>query len=501
MIAYALNNIGVEIELKWWNWNIIMPRLFLDPMDDPIGANYENGGFDAYFIGFGASADPDYSGQYYNESFAPAGDNSMYVERSDFQEIIKRSLESPLEADRLQALKEYQAWFYEWVPKSIIRQGLDTFPQDPDLSGFDTYNYGRYPWIHNLTHAGAETTLTSLVPGDFVDFNPMVSNSWYDSVPMSNSFLSLSARRGIYDLAAYPMLAESWNQSVDGKEWTVNLRQGIKFSDGSEITADDVVESYRVALNASASTYAGDMVTWFANDTDIYAKDDYTIQFKLQIFYPYVTTAVFGVPIMQAAQLREIGMDALKTDASNTNQPMDLVVNGPYMPSAYITNELTMVPNPEYNGTALGHNATDKIFLESTGQFDTYVCTVVKEATTAVASLSAGTCDLMDPNQGIFGQIEELEAAAWANVVTAPEYGWQELAYNHYDPRWGLNPHDPEEMYGGVEPTTTESEPVGTEETTEPDTEEPTDGAPGFELIMVIMAIGVIAAVRPLRKK
>lgn len=498
MISFALTNVGIDVQLKWWNWNVIMPRLFLDPAE-PTGANYREGGFDAYFIGFGASADPDYSGQYYNESFAPAGDNSMYVERADFQDIIKRSLEDPIEANRFAALQEYQAWFKEWVPKSIIRQALDTFPQDAQMEGFDTYNYGRFPWVHNLSHP-TETTLTSYVPGDFVDFNPLVSNSWYDSVPATNAFLSLSARRGIYNLSAYPMLAESWNSSADGMDWTIKIKDGVYFDDGHMVDAYDVVESYRVAMNSSVSTYSGDLAVWFASSDDIYATDNETIQMELQVFYPYVTTATFGVPVMKMEQLREIGMENLKTDTTN-QEGVGLIGNGPFMFDSFdVSTGLTMVKNTYYDGVNLGHDAADGIFLDyAANGFDTYICTVVKDATAAYTAITGGTTDLLDPNAGIFGYIEDLVDDADVNVVVAPEYGWQELAYNHYDPRWGLNPHDPREMYPDnyATSTTTEETTTTTTTTTSEEVVETTTPTPGFELIMVLLAAGIYVAARP----
>ncbi|MHA2074838.1 MAG: hypothetical protein ACW97X_09480, partial [Candidatus Hodarchaeales archaeon] len=27
------------------------------------------------------------------------------------------------------------------------------------------------------------------------------------------------------------------------------------------------------------------------------------------------------------------------------------------------------------------------------------------------------------------------------------DYNWHELSYNHYDPRWGMNAHDPRVLY------------------------------------------------------
>ncbi len=42
-----------------------------------------------------------------------------------------------------------------------------------------------------------------------------------------------------------PRLAESFSSNADGSEWTFVIRQGVKFHDGSDMTADDVVATYK----------------------------------------------------------------------------------------------------------------------------------------------------------------------------------------------------------------------------------------------------------------
>ncbi|MEM6463542.1 MAG: ABC transporter substrate-binding protein [Pseudomonadota bacterium] len=59
-----------------------------------------------------------------------------------------------------------------------------------------------------------------------------------DQVTYANIFEGLT--RFGRDGSINPGLAESWTVSEDGKEYTFNLRQGVKFHDGSDMTADDV---------------------------------------------------------------------------------------------------------------------------------------------------------------------------------------------------------------------------------------------------------------------
>ncbi|MBZ0302285.1 MAG: peptide ABC transporter substrate-binding protein, partial [Anaerolineae bacterium] len=52
-------------------------------------------------------------------------------------------------------------------------------------------------------------------------------------------------------------LAESWTVSDDGKTYTFTLRDGAAFSDGSPVTADDVIWSLTHALDPSTGGWTG----------------------------------------------------------------------------------------------------------------------------------------------------------------------------------------------------------------------------------------------------
>ena len=60
------------------------------------------------------------------------------------------------------------------------------------------------------------------------------------------------------DFHTIPGLAKSWKGSDDGKTWTYKLRDGLKWSDGKPLTAEDVAWTINTSrdewLNHSATT-------------------------------------------------------------------------------------------------------------------------------------------------------------------------------------------------------------------------------------------------------
>lgn len=73
------------------------------------------------------------------------------------------------------------------------------------------------------------------------------------------------------DFQIEPALATEW-KLIDGKTWRFTLRKGVKFHDGADFTADDVVASF---------TRASDATSPLRGNIPIYAGvkkvDDYTV--------------------------------------------------------------------------------------------------------------------------------------------------------------------------------------------------------------------------------
>ena len=78
-----------------------------------------------------------------------------------------------------------------------------------------------------------------------------------------------------------PQIAESWEQT-DEQTYVFKIRQGIKFHDGSDLTAEDVKFSLDRARNSAAVSYIVDFIE------DVTVDDEYTVTVKTNA--PYAPT-------------------------------------------------------------------------------------------------------------------------------------------------------------------------------------------------------------------
>lgn len=91
-----------------------------------------------------------------------------------------------------------------------------------------------------------------------------------------------------------PSLAESWDTSDDGLTWTFNLRDDVFFTDGEQLTADDVVWTFTTIMeNDAAAIASGNYVAGFEEVT---AEDDRTVVIELD--EPQATMTALNVPIV-----------------------------------------------------------------------------------------------------------------------------------------------------------------------------------------------------------
>lgn len=78
-----------------------------------------------------------------------------------------------------------------------------------------------------------------------------------------------------------PSLAKSWKVSPNGLEYTLVLRQGIRFSDGQPLDADDVLFTFRVYLDEKVHATQHDFLIVGGKPISVRKLDAYTLVFQL----------------------------------------------------------------------------------------------------------------------------------------------------------------------------------------------------------------------------
>ena len=151
------------------------------------------------------------------------------------------------------------------------------------------------------TAGGAETTTTTAAeaeedavtvriglgnPAGVID--PVLTN---DEARIQ--FLSLIADTLTFSSATglRPALAESWEPNEDGTQWTFTLREGLMYSDGTPITADDVVATFEGIADGNAASALG---TGALSPGGTVAVDERTVQFNLDApvgAFPYIVSS------------------------------------------------------------------------------------------------------------------------------------------------------------------------------------------------------------------
>ena len=124
--------------------------------------------------------------------------------------------------------------------------------------------------------ASAENVLRWTSQGDALTLDPHSQNEGPTNAMNSMIYESLVGRNAALELE--PELAERWEAGEDG--WTFYLRKGIKFHNGEDLTAEDVVFSFNRA-NAEAS----DFKEQAKNVLSVEVIDDYTVKLKTCLLY------------------------------------------------------------------------------------------------------------------------------------------------------------------------------------------------------------------------
>ena len=147
-----------------------------------------------------------------------------------------------------------------------------------------------------------------------------------------------------------PGLAESW-KSIDQLTWEFKLRKGVKFHDGSEFTATDVVASIDRVPQVPNSP--SPFTAYTKQIREMVVVDPYTIRFKTAAPYPLMPSDLTQVAI--------VSKQAAKASTEDFNGGKAAIGTGPYKLVRYAKGDrIELVRNDAYWG---GKTPWDKVTL------------------------------------------------------------------------------------------------------------------------------------------
>ncbi|KRE19569.1 peptide-binding protein [Bacillus sp. Root920] len=170
-------------------------------------------------------------------------------------------------------------------------------------------------------------------------------------------------------------LAEDIKESDDGKQFDVTIKKGVKFHDGEELTADDVVFTYSIPINKD---YNGERGSGFEVLESVKKTGDYSIEFKLNKKDPYfynVTLGSYG--ILPKHILGDVPIKDLGENEFNRKKPIG---SGPFKFAEW------------KEGDYVKLEAFDD-YWDGRPYLDTVTIKTIPDQNAAIAQLSAGDID------------------------------------------------------------------------------------------------------------
>jgi len=203
-------------------------------------------------------------------------------------------------------------------------------------------------------------------------------------------------------------LAESFRASPDCREVVFHLRRGVKWHDGVEFTADDVVFTYETFTDPKLPTPYGQI---FGPVNSVTALDDYTVRVKYdQPFAPAIES--WGAGMMPRHNLEGKELDQEEYFRHN------IIGTGPYKLKKWVTGQLIeLEANPDY--------------FEGRPGIDKYIMRVIPDSATQFLELKTGGIDMMGLEPPQYKLKSETEFfKKYFQKFRFPRFGYTYLGFN-----------------------------------------------------------------------
>lgn len=270
-------------------------------------------------------------------------DNGVNYCDEKMDDLLQRAASSSDPAEREKLYKELGVYYAEqvptlplfWEPEFItVRDGIEGVTIGAPFE----FNYNVVSFGPDANPASGSTDTIIIGTTDEVNsLDPQDAYATHDWEILKNTNVPLlKYKPGTAELV--PAAAELPTASEDGKTYTFKLRSGIKFADGTPVTAQDYVRSWD-RLNALEGQVSGLMQVYIE---DVEAPDDTTVVIKLKNSYGFLDALAATAPFIPS------NPNIFAEDAI-LQFPEKLDGIGPYRMVSHVPGQqMVLEANPEY---------------------------------------------------------------------------------------------------------------------------------------------------------
>ena len=232
-------------------------------------------------------------------------------------------------------------------------------------------------FVFASTHSYAKTIKWSM-QGDSLTLDPHAQNEG-PTTQVSRQVYEALVTRGL-DMSIEPQLATDW-KTTDPNTWVFNLRKGVKFSDGTDMTAKDVVFSI---LRAKQPT--SDFKEYISTISDVKEIDNYTVQVTTSKPNPILLNQLSNIFIMSKKWSIDFGATVSQNwdGGEETFSATNAMGTGPFKITLREPNTKTVFERNSNWWGSMKDNSVSEIHLLP-----------IKNSATRVAALLSGEVDLV----------------------------------------------------------------------------------------------------------
>jgi len=225
------------------------------------------------------------------------------------------------------------------------------------------------------------------------NFNSILSTTAYGDYVYSYTNSSLFEYTDKWEPKGH--LAESWSFSPDNKTMTIKLRPGVKFHDGSDLTADDVVFTFKSIMDKD---YTGPRRNNVKYIQEITAVDKTTVRVDLKepnaAIFSHLITPILSKKAFEGVAVKDFDK------APATMKPMG---SGPYKFVEYVRGQYVTLERND-NWFAKDLNAKEGVAAPFP---KTVRYKIIPESATQQAALENGEVDVHTPEASAVGRMEK----------------------------------------------------------------------------------------------